>query len=93
MVSDKPKIIKLDGKPFKLRPNLEDDWEAAEMLAEAEEDASPSAAVKLAKYILGDNPDAYQALKRASVNPDSGHVSTERLTAVLKAALAAHAPN
>ena len=89
----KKQTVRLAGKEWPLRPRLEDDWEMMEIIAEGVANPNdPSAVVRSAKYVLNDDPDAYAALK-LEATMDTGRVSTQRITEILRDAIASAAPN
>lgn len=84
-------FARLDGTDYPLRAHLDDDWTFVEMSAAASQ-GKIAAAVRVAQYVLDDNEDAYEALKR-ECTADDGHVSATAINRKIQAILEASSPN
>lgn len=82
--------VRLGAKEFPVRPGLDDDWDLAEMISEAEE-GSTTATIRLAKYVLNDSAPAYAAMKKAATV--DGRVSATQMSEFVQQAIGATSPN
>lgn len=85
--------VRIDGKDWKIRPNLDDDWSYAEMVAASQAGGGKSiaAAVRSIQYALNDDEKAYDALKsEATVD---GRVSSKAVQQIFERINEAVDPN